>query len=82
MAGADELKKNLEDSLDPFDVRVMRAPCMGRCDTAPALEIGHAHIDEASVEKVNHAIQNNHLHAVIPKYQEFSDYVETVDMKL
>ena len=76
MAGADELKKNLEDSLDPFDVRVLRAPCMGRCDTAPALEIGHAHIDEASVEKVNHAIQNNHLHAVIPKYQEFSDYVE------
>jgi formate dehydrogenase len=75
MAGADELKKNLEDSLDPFDVRVMRAPCMGRCDTAPALEIGHAHIDEASVEKVNQAIQNNHLHAVIPKYQKFSDYV-------
>ena len=76
MAGADELKKNLEDSLDPFDVRVLRAPCMGRCDTAPALEIGHAHIDEASVEKVNQAIQNNHLHAVIPKYQEFADYVE------
>ena len=76
MAWADELKKNLEDSLDPFDVRVLRAPCMGRCDTAPALEIGHAHIDEASVEKVNHAIQNNHLRAVIPKYQEFSDYVE------
>ena len=76
MAGADELKKNLEDSLDPFDVRVLRAPCMGRCDTAPALEIGHAHIDEASVEKVNQAIQNNQLHAVIPKYQEFSDYVE------
>ena len=75
MAGADELKKNLEDSLDPFDVRVLRAPCMGRCDTAPALEIGHAHIDEASVEKVNQAIQNNHLHAVIPKYQKFSDYV-------
>ena len=76
MAGADELKKNLEDSLDPFDVRVLRAPCMGRCDTAPALEIGHAHIDEASVEKVNQAIQNNHLHAVIPKYQKFPDYVE------
>jgi formate dehydrogenase len=76
MAGADELKKKLEGSLDPFDVRVLRAPCMGRCDTAPALEIGHAHIDEASVEKVNEAIQSNHLHAIIPKYQKFSDYVE------
>ena len=76
MAGADELKKKLEGSLDPFDVRVLRAPCMGRCDTAPALEIGHAHIDEASVEKVNEAIQGNHLHAIIPKYQKFSEYVE------
>jgi formate dehydrogenase len=76
MAGADELKKNLEGSLDPFDVRVLRAPCMGRCDTAPALEIGHAHIDEASVEKVNEAIKSNHLHAIIPKYQKFSEYVE------
>jgi formate dehydrogenase len=76
MAGADELKKKLEGSLDPFDVRVLRAPCMGRCDTAPALEIGHAHIDEASVEKVNEAIQSNHLHAIIPKYQKFSEYVE------
>lgn len=76
MAGADELKKKLEGSLDPFDVRVLRAPCMGRCDTAPALEIGHAHIDEASVEKVNEAIKSNHLHAIIPKYQKFSEYVE------
>jgi formate dehydrogenase len=75
MAGADELKKKLEGSLDPFDVRVLRAPCMGRCDTAPALEIGHAHIDEASVEKVNEAIQSNHLHAIIPKYQKFLEYV-------
>jgi formate dehydrogenase len=76
MAGADELKKKLEGSLDPFDVRVLRAPCMGRCDTAPALEIGHAHIDEASVKKVNEAIKSNHLHAIIPKYQKFSEYVE------
>ena len=76
MAGADELKKKLEGSLDPCDVRVLRAPCMGRCDTAPALEIGHAHIDEASVKKVNEAIKSNHLHAIIPKYQKFSEYVE------
>ena len=30
----------------------MRAPCMGRCDTAPVLEMGHNHIDHATPEKV------------------------------
>ncbi len=32
-------------------VRVVRAPCMGRCDTAPVLELGHHHIDHATPEK-------------------------------
>ena len=40
MAGAGTLKKKLEDGLNPAEVRVLRAPCMGRCDTAPALELG------------------------------------------
>ena len=38
MAGAGTLKKKLEDGLNPAEVRVLRAPCMGRCDAAPALE--------------------------------------------
>ena len=71
IAGADTLKKNLEDGLDPSEVRVLRAPCMGRCDTAPALEIGHAHIDNATVEKVAEAIENNHVHPTIPDYEIF-----------
>ena len=40
LAGAQALKSALEDGLDPTKVRVLRAPCMGRCDTAPVLEIG------------------------------------------
>ncbi|NCW66785.1 MAG: NADH-quinone oxidoreductase subunit F, partial [Rhodobacteraceae bacterium] len=35
LAGAEQLQKALEDGLDPSQVRVLRAPCMGRCDTAP-----------------------------------------------
>ena len=62
LAGAGTLKKKLEDGLNPSEVRVLRAPCMGRCDTAPALELGHAHIDEATVEKVTEAIENNNVH--------------------
>ena len=77
IAGADTLKKNLEDGLDPSEVRVLRAPCMGRCDTAPALEIGHAHIDNATFEKVTEAIENNHVHPIIPEYERFAEYVSS-----
>ena len=77
MAGADTLKKKLEDGLNPSKVRVLRAPCMGRCDAAPALELGHAHIEEATFEKVTEAIENNMVHPVIPEFQRFSDYASS-----
>ena len=77
MAGSDTLKKKLEDGLNPAEVRVLRAPCMGRCDAAPALELGHAHIEEATFEKVTEAIENNMVHPTIPEFQRFSDYVSS-----
>jgi formate dehydrogenase beta subunit len=75
MAGAQALKKALEDGLNADDVRVLRAPCMGRCDTAPVLEMGHAHIDNATFEKVEAAIANGDTHASIPDYEQFDTYV-------
>ncbi|MEO1795764.1 MAG: NAD(P)H-dependent oxidoreductase subunit E [Pseudomonadota bacterium] len=74
MAGAQQLKSALEDGLDPAQVRVLRAPCMGRCDTAPVLEIGHHHIDNATPEKVGHAMTTGHTHAHIPDYEGFEAY--------
>ncbi|MDJ0639430.1 MAG: NAD(P)H-dependent oxidoreductase subunit E [Paracoccaceae bacterium] len=74
MAGAEALQKALKDGLDPADVRVLRAPCMGRCDTAPVLELGHHHIDHATPEKVQAAIAACHTHADIPDYQALDDY--------
>ena len=41
LAGAQELLRNLKKGTDPSKIRVIRAPCMGRCDTAPVLEVGH-----------------------------------------
>ncbi|MEM1038209.1 MAG: NAD(P)H-dependent oxidoreductase subunit E [Pseudomonadota bacterium] len=74
MAGAEQLKGALEDGLDPSQVRVLRAPCMGRCDTAPVLELGHHHIDHATPEKVLHAMATGHVHADIPDYEGFEAY--------
>ena len=75
LAGAQQLKTALQDGLDPAQVRVLRAPCMGRCDTAPALEIGHNHIDHATVEKVQAAIAADDTHVHVPDYQTYAAYV-------
>ena len=74
LAGAQALKSALEDGLDVSEVRVLRAPCMGRCDTAPVLELGHNHIDHATVEKVEVAIKAGATHARIPEYEDFTAY--------
>ena len=74
LAGADALRKALENGTDPTQVRVLRAPCMGRCDTAPTLELGHNHIDHATVEKVQAAIDAEDIHPHVPDYEDFAAY--------
>ncbi len=75
LAGAEQLKQALEDGLKPDEVRVLRAPCMGRCDTAPVLEIGHNHIDHATPQKVQAAIAAGDTHVHVPDYQSYDAYV-------
>ena len=74
LAGSEALMAALQDGLDPAQVRVLRAPCMGRCDTAPVLELGHNHIDHATPEKVIAAIDAQDFHAHIPSYETFETY--------
>lgn len=76
LAGAQQLLQSLKEGVNPEKVRVVRAPCMGRCDTAPVLEIGHLHIDEATPEKVDAALSAGDFHAVIPAYENFKQYRE------
>jgi formate dehydrogenase len=73
MFGAQELLQNLRAELEP-GVRVVRAPCMGRCDTAPTVEIGHNHIDNASVSAIANAIEAKEIEPIIPKYENFESY--------
>ena len=74
LAGAEKLCEELKKGLDPKEVRVVRAPCMGRCDAAPTLELGHNHIDRASTDKVQAAISEGHFHCSIPEYERFQKY--------
>ena len=77
LAGAETLRASLESGLDPKEVRVVRAPCMGRCDTAPVLELGHHHIDHATPEKTAEAIKTKTHPPLIPAYQDFATYRQT-----
>ncbi len=75
LAGAQDLMKTLATKYGGGgEVRVLRAPCMGRCDTAPTLEIGHNHIDHATPGKVADAIAGQHFHPVIPVYETLEEY--------
>ncbi len=77
MAGAAVLQSTLQAELDLTKVRIIRAPCMGRCDTAPVAEINHFHVDHATPAMVASAIANGDLQPVIPEYQTFDAYCAT-----
>ncbi|MES2600917.1 MAG: NADH-ubiquinone oxidoreductase-F iron-sulfur binding region domain-containing protein [Pseudomonadota bacterium] len=74
MLGAETLLAELKKSAGP-GVRVVRAPCVGRCDTAPAAEVGHNFVDHASVESVLAAAKSDDTHAHLPTYIEYDSYV-------
>ena len=75
LAGAQDLLETLGETYGGGgEVRVLRAPCMGRCATAPTLEIGHNHIDCATPEKVAEAIDAADFHAHVPEYERLAAY--------
>ena len=75
LAGAEQLKSALIAGTNPAQVRVINAPCMGRCDTAPVAEVGHYHVDNASADTIQAAIDNKHFHPEIPDYLGYEDYL-------
>ncbi len=74
MFGADKLLETLQHELGG-DVRVVRAPCVGLCDVAPAVEVGHHFIHHADTAKVKSAIGHGDTHPHIPDYTDYDDYV-------
>ncbi|MCB1505787.1 MAG: NAD(P)H-dependent oxidoreductase subunit E [Hyphomicrobiaceae bacterium] len=74
LAGAEQLIAALEsEKLD--GVRVVRAPCVGSCHTAPAVHIGHNHLDHATVAGIKDRVDHGHVHPVVPDYQTLEQYL-------
>jgi formate dehydrogenase len=75
LKGAEALFAALKSRETPASVRVLRAPCMGRCDTAPVCEVGHRHVDLATAEAVQAVVASGEREPVIPPYQNLDDYL-------
>jgi formate dehydrogenase len=73
--GSTTLKNKIIKRFQDQDIRVLDAPCMGRCAFAPVLEIGHFHVENANLEKVIEAIEKKWKSPIIPNYQSFYDYI-------
>jgi formate dehydrogenase beta subunit len=73
--GAEPLLAALRECENPASVRVLRAPCMGRCDTAPVCEIGHLHVDHATVQSVQAVVKSGKREPEIPAYQNLAEYL-------
>jgi NADH:ubiquinone oxidoreductase subunit F (NADH-binding)/NADH:ubiquinone oxidoreductase subunit E len=73
MAGADALRSELS-RLDGGKLRVLGAPCVGRCEHAPAAVVGRNPIDRASAQKIVAAVEAGRIEAEPPAYIDFTEY--------
>ena len=74
MADAQTLLAELIEQTD-VEVRVLRAPCMGRCDQAPVAEVGHNHLMGTSTDAVLAAIRDGRTQHQVPDYIDYDSYV-------
>src|SRR5271168_3066392 len=74
MLGGERLLHELQNAAGPA-IRVVRAPCVGRCDSAPAAEVGHHFVDHATVASVLAAAKGGDTHAHLPDYIGYDAYV-------
>jgi formate dehydrogenase len=81
MLGGEKLLHALQGKAGP-GIRVVRAPCVGRCDTAPAAEVGHNFIDHATVANVLAIAKAGDTHAHLPDYIGYDQYVADGGYKL
>lgn len=78
MAGAERLIDGLENRVDKAQVRIMRAPCMGGCDVAPAVRVGDLEIGNAEVDGLLALVagkqKNSDIPAQLPAYKTLESY--------
>ena len=64
-----ELRSRLGDK-----VRVVAAPCIGRCDAAPAAIVGTNSVGNATVESIEAAVRGGLTYAAVPPFVDYHAY--------
>src|SRR6267143_1807806 len=78
MAGASALLAKLPGILGK-DVRVLHAPCIGRCETAPAAVVGQNPLPHASVEKISALVKAKAVKHPAPGSRESHPHPDIVN---
>ena len=73
LSGSNELIKCLKQSLGD-KVRVIPAPCVGRCEQAPVAVVGQNPVPQATVDKVKPLVASNKDKCAVGKYVNYADY--------
>jgi len=73
MAGADRMREAVEKHAGS-NVRVVGAPCIGRCEHAPAAVVGRHTVDGATVDKIDAAVRAQQTKAELPSAIDFAAY--------
>ncbi len=81
LAGARELLQKLPKILGK-DVRVIPAPCVGRCESAPVAVVGQNPVRNATVEAVRDAVASKATSCPEEKYLDFDAYKASGGYKL
>ncbi len=74
LAGAGDLLKSLTKALGE-NVRVIPAPCVGRCQHAPVAVVDQNPIDQATESIVIEAVKNQQFTAAVADYLSREDYI-------
>ena len=71
--GARQLLEELSSAVGD-DVRVIAAPCVGRCERAPVVAVGKHFVPEASVASAKDHIERGAVDPALPDYPDYQSY--------
>jgi formate dehydrogenase len=81
LSGAEALLDKLPGILGK-EVRVLHAPCVGRCESAPVAVVGQNPVLNATQEKVKQAVTSKAFSCPETQYTDFNSYVKQGGYKL
>lgn len=74
LRGSRKLLDDLRVAYGDGSVRVLRGACMGRCDKAPVVAVGHNHVCDSDMASIMALVSAGSVNPLVPSYKGFCDY--------